>query len=90
MDTSYDYYLDNWYHKMDLMCASDVTSRFLVSFYTLSFGVAGFFYFPLPEIYGRRRILLIALTISLIAQYILLFTQGYWGKVIGFIIMGQG
>ena len=88
VDTSYEYYLDNWYVQMNLMCSSEVRTNFLIIAYTISFGVAGFLFFPLPEIYGRRITVLITFAFSLIAQYILAFSPVYYVKILGFVMLG--
>jgi len=88
IDTSYDYYLDNWYVQMDLMCSSGVRTNFLVSAYSISYGIAGFLFFAMPEIYGRRKSMLISMTFSLVASCILTFSSTYQGRIIGFLILG--
>lgn len=54
VDTSYEYYIDNWYAEMDLVCANMVAINFMVSARYIAYGVAGLFLFAVPDHYGRK------------------------------------
>lgn len=58
-DTSYEFYLENWYAQMDMMCMSFSEIGFIFTLYYIGFGIGGVL-FPMPDRIGRRKTLLIA------------------------------
>ena len=88
VDNSYEYHLQNWYLEMDLLCQSKVKTSFLVSARYIACGVAGFFFFALPERYGRKKTMLCSLMPSLVSQYVIVFSVNYWARLGGFILFG--
>jgi len=54
VDTSYEYYINNWYVEMDLVCAKMSPIMFMVSARYIAYGVAGIFLFSVPDKYGRK------------------------------------
>ena len=89
VDTSYDYYLNNWFVQMDLMCESKMRTNFMLSAYYISYAISGFLFFAIPEIYGRRKTLLAILALSVVgAQQLLMFGSVYWVRLLGFFVQG--
>jgi hypothetical protein len=54
VDTSYEYYLNNWYVQMDLVCANKVQTNSMISLHYIVYGVAGLLLFAMPDRIGRK------------------------------------
>ena len=67
VDKSYEYYLDNWYTQMDLVCANMVTINFMMSARYIAFGIAGLIFFSLPDRCGRKWTLAITSAVLIVA-----------------------
>ena len=65
VDTSYDYYLNNWYIEMDLMCETSTKIAFMFTMYFVGNVVGGCLAF-LPDRIGRKNSVIFGLIISLI------------------------
>ena len=65
VDTNYDYYLNNWYIEMDLMCQSSTKIAFMFTMYFVGNVVGGCLAF-LPDRIGRKNSVIFGLIISLI------------------------
>ena len=44
VDKSYEYYIENWYLEMDLMCVSKSTIGLIVTAYYIGFASGALFY----------------------------------------------
>ena len=67
VDTTYEYYINNWYVEMDLVCANKAkTNTMLIPYYVVS-GLAGFVLFPLPDKLGRKPSMTLTLAVQLFA-----------------------
>ena len=53
VDKSYQYYLNNWYLEMDLLCMTPATIGLMISAYYIGFAIGGLFC-AWPDKYGRR------------------------------------
>ena len=63
-----DYYLNNWFVEMDLMCESKVRTNIMVSARYIAFGIAGALLFAVPDRWGRKKSLLLAATVNTMAN----------------------
>ena len=66
VDKTYEYYLENWYLEMDLLCMPVVKIGLLITAYYIGFAVGGLMY-NWPEKYGRKNSVLIGMAISIVA-----------------------
>ena len=66
VDTSYQYYLNNWYLEMDLLCMSSARIGFLITAYYIGFAVGGFFC-TWPDKYGRKFSVMFGLVLAAIS-----------------------
>ena len=88
VDESYDYYLDNWYTQMDLVCANMVGINFMLSARYIVYGIAGFLLFSLPDKYGRKWTLVICAAVMIVAQLLMIFVPTFEARMISFIMFG--
>ena len=88
VDTSYEYYIDNWYVQMDLVCANMVTINFMVSARYIAFGIAGLTMFALPDRFGRKWVLAITSLVMVLASLLMIFVPSYEARLVAFIIFG--
>jgi len=58
-DTSYEYYLHNWYSQMDMMCMSVSKIGLLMTFYYAGYGFGGVL-FAMPDRFGRYKTMVIS------------------------------
>ena len=65
IDTGYQYYINNWFVEMDLVCTPMSSIRMIVTSYFIGFLLGGLAY-AIPDIYGRKKALLIGLTLNCI------------------------
>ena len=66
VDTSYEYYINNWYLEMDLKCMPAAKSALMITAYFVGFAINGLF-FTIPDQIGRKKSLLVVMLISCIA-----------------------
>ena len=88
VDTSYEYYLHNWFVQMDLVCASKVHTNAMISAQYIAFGIAGFLFFSTPDKYGRKPAMLINYGIHMLAQYLLIFVPTYNARALALLLYG--
>ena len=69
------------------MCTSKSTIGLIVTAYYIGFSSGALFY-SWPDKYGRKFPMLLATTISLIAQTAILFSTNFNVRMIGFFLMG--
>ena len=70
-DTSYQYYLNNWYVQMDLVCTPTAKVGLMITMFFAGFLIGGTMY-AFPDKFGRRNSLIIAMVLANISQTILL------------------
>ena len=87
VDTSYKYYLDNWYTKMDLLCESPATIGFLISAYYIGYTVGGVFW-AFPDRYGRKFSTIFGLVMATVSQTGMLISHDYWVNWAMFFLSG--
>ena len=83
-----DYYLNNWFVEMDLMCESKVRTNIMVSARYIAFGIAGALLFAVPDRWGRKKSLLLAATVNTMTQFAIIFVPIYELRLLGHIFMG--
>ena len=88
VDTSYEYYLDNWFVQMDLVCSNKVQTNAMISALYVAFGVAGVLFFSTPDRFGRRPVMLANYGIHMLAQYLMIFVPTYNARLTGFVLYG--
>jgi len=54
----------------------------------IAFGVGGLINFPVPDLIGRKKSMLLYCSISLVAQVVMLFSNSYWVRLVSFFVMG--
>ena len=87
VDTSYDYYIDNWFLQMDLMCVSKSTVGLIITAYYIGFACGAVFY-SCPEKYGRKWPMVWSTIVSLVAQTAIIFCSNFYVRMAGFYLMG--
>jgi len=65
VDTSYEYYLNNWYVEMDFVCAETTKIDLMASIYMIGVGIGAFTLSWLPDKHGRRMTLLLTGTLHI-------------------------
>lgn len=88
VDQSYEYYLNNWYVQMDLVCANKIRTNSMISFKYIAFGIAGLLLFAMPDRYGRKFSMVVNFAVHLAAQYLILFDSDYWARSFALILYG--
>lgn len=87
VDTSFKYYIDNWYLEMDLKCMQAATIGLMVTAFFLGFAINGLF-FTIPDKYGRKWTIFFAMVLSCIAQTVMLFVPNFKVRTAMFFLMG--
>ena len=72
VDESYEYYMNNWYIDMDLMC-KPVTAVAQIFSWVLIGVLIGILFAPLSERIGRKKAVILGMIFSIIAQLLILF-----------------
>ena len=80
-------YLQAWEEEMNLMCVPRSQVSFMTSCYFIGFGV-GIILFPLPDLYGRRKALLVSMAGYLVAITMLLFFKSMTMRSISLFLIG--
>ena len=88
VDESYDYYLNNWFVQMDLLCSNPVVTSSMISAKYIAYGIAGLLLFAMPDRYGRKFTMIVNFAVHLVAQYLILFESAYWARSMGLILYG--
>ena len=88
VDTDYDYYFNNWFVDMDLVCVSTFKVNFIISAKYIVYGVVGLLFFAMPDKYGRKFTMILWLTVHVPAQLLLLFYSSYWARFTGLVLYG--
>lgn len=88
VDESYEYYLDNWFVQMNLICTPKVKVSLMISYLYMALGVAGLLLFAMPDRFGRKFTMVTNLTVHVAAQYIILFSSTLGMRSFGLILFG--
>ena len=88
VDTSYEYYLENWQQEKGLMCMTSSQVHFAAIMYFICFGVGGLLTFPIMDKIGRRKTHYIFSTFHILAQGVTIYTSGFTVTVVCFGVMG--
>ena len=65
-DTSFEYYINNWYLEMDLKCMSAARVGLMVTAYFIGFALNGLF-FTVPDQIGRKKTVFSVMVLSCVA-----------------------
>jgi MFS family permease len=87
VDTSYEFYLENWYLEMDLMCTPAATVGLIISTYFMSYIIGGIFC-AFPDKYGRKFSLAFSFSIAIIGQTVMLFSKNFTVRLLCFGLLG--
>ena len=87
MDTSYEYYLNNWYIEMDLMCTPLTQISLMFMWYFVG-TIAGISLAVIPDRIGRKKSVIGGMAVSLVAQTVMIFTPSILIRSICFFVMG--
>jgi len=87
VDTSYQYYMYNWFLEMDLKCLTTASISLLITAYYVGFSVGGLL-FGFPDKYGRKKSLIMGLGMSCVAQTVTIFVPNFWVRFAMFGLNG--
>ena len=87
VDTSYQYYMKNWFTEMDLVCMTPAAIGMMVTAYFIGFAFGGLF-FAFPDKYGRKKSLMIGLLLACISQTLMIASSNYWMRFAMFGLSG--
>ena len=87
VDKNYEYYFDNWYVQMNLMCIPEFQIGLLVTFYFIGYAV-GALAFALPDQIGRKRSCIYGFIMCLVSETTMLLVPNYYVRLIGFFCIG--
>ena len=87
MDTSYTYYLKNWFTEMDLLCMTPATIGLMITAYYVGFAIGGLF-FAFPDKYGRKMSLMMGLSLACLSQTVMIASSNYWLRFAMFGLSG--
>ena len=87
VDTSYEYYLSNWYVEMDLMC-TPLTQISLMFMWFFIGTIAGGSLAVIPDRIGRKKTVIWGMTVSLAAQTVMIFSPDILIRSICFFVLG--
>ena len=87
VDTSYEYYIKNWYTEMDLMCTSSSVIGIMYSQFFIGTVMGGCLAF-LPDRVGRKKSVIGGMFVSLIAQSVMLFVPNFLVRTVCFWLIG--
>ena len=78
----------NWQQECDLMCMATSKVNLLLVIHFIAFGIGGVLTFPVMDKIGRRKTHYIFSTFHLIGQALIVYEASFWGKAIGYAIIG--
>ena len=81
VDTSYDYYRNNWFIELDFICAPQAKVDLIATVWMIGIGLGAFCMAWLPDYFGRRKTLLITGLFTLPAQIFCIHVQNYWVRL---------
>ena len=87
VDKSQEYFIQNWYVEMDLLCTAAPTIGLMLSVYFIGFALGGLAY-SLPDRFGRKRCIFFGLSLSCFAQTVMLISNSFGVRTFMFFLMG--
>jgi MFS family permease len=88
VDTSYQYYINNWYVQMDLVCANKAHTNTMLMPYYVGCGLAVFLFLRMPDQLGRKKTMVINLAVQLYAQFMAIYMPTYTARFIAYTLFG--
>ena len=73
MDEEASNFVVNWQQEMGLMCFDRSRISLMVTAYFIGFGMAGAFFFRLPDKWGRKKTMVVFGSIHILAQCVITF-----------------
>ena len=83
----YDYYLNNWYIEMDLMCTPIANISFMYSMFFIG-TISGALLVVIPDRIGRKKSVIYGMIVSIIAQVTMLLVPNILVRTLGFFVLG--
>lgn len=87
VDTSYKYYIDNWFLEMNLLCIPLATIGLMVTAYYIGAVLCGFFC-TMPDTYGRKKTCMFGLFLASGAQTAIILLPNFYLRTAMFFVMG--
>ena len=87
VDKSQQYYLNNWYLQMDLMCMTPARIGIMISAYYVGFACGGVFC-TFPDRYGRKFSCMFGLAMSTVSQTLMIASSNFWVRFAMFFLSG--
>ena len=87
VDEGYEYYFDNWYVQMGLVCMTPLRIAMLASAYFIGYCLGGSLFW-LPDKIGRKKSVIFSMTLSMLAETVMIFASGYLTRMSCFFFMG--
>lgn len=84
------YSLTNWVNALDLTCSSDFETGILGSAWFAGMFIGALFLSPISDIYGRRPVHIIGITLSLIGSLWLYFQPTWFSVIVSLLMKGIG
>ena len=88
VDTSYVYYLNNWYVQMNLVCADKVKTNSMISMHYIVYGIAGLLMYTMADRSGRKTTMVRIFGLHIAAQYLMIFVPTYPARLAAFMLYG--
>ena len=74
---------------MDMKCTPRVTIQWIVTVQYVFYGLAGFLFWPIPDLKGRRVTMGLFGGLHIVGQLVLVFWPNYWARMAGFALLGM-
>ena len=87
VDEGYEYYFDNWYVQMGLVCMTPLQIAMLASDYFIGYCLGGSLFW-LPDKIGRKKSVIFSMSLSMLAETVMIFASGYYTRMSCFFFMG--
>ena len=87
VDVNYEYYLNNWYIEMDLMCTPISNVSFMYSMFFIG-TISGALLAVIPDRIGRKKSVIYGMIVSLVAQITLLLVPSIFARTLAFFVLG--
>ena len=87
VDESYEYYMNNWYVQMDLLCTPESSVSQILS-WNLFGSFFSIVFSALPDSLGRKKSMHIGMIINLISQLVVIYATSIPARAIGFFVEG--
>ena len=87
VDTSYQYYIKNWFLEMDLVCMTPARIGIMISAYYIGFAIGGLFC-AWPDKYGRKFSCMFGLLLASISQTVMIASPNFWVRFAMFFLSG--